>query len=235
VDFNAHRISPAVSLESEENLTPVRRLFPWRGHRRHLSAAHIAEEGAKVRCEEKKQTKVETTKVGTAKVATPADCGLLYPQPVTEKNGAKSKRRTGKPEAKRRKTPYLPFDDKAFGKRCPPKPLETQNSRSLLADLPFEGDELKSLREFKFPADNGSEEKLTYASAAGHEEKTPLTGAIDRSSPNSEYRRDSGYGPMDMGPMDTGKRSSTTFYDEKVEKGLYAILAYDFAQQDTTF
>jgi hypothetical protein len=158
VDFNAHRISPAVSLESEGNLTPIGRLFPWRGHRRHLSAAHIAEEGAKVRSEEKKKK----AKPEEKKVAPPADCGLLYPQPVMEKNGTKNKKRGVRPEPKRRKTHYMPFDEKVFGKRLSPKPLQSQISRSLLADLPFEGDELKSLREFKFPVEDDPEEKLTY-------------------------------------------------------------------------
>jgi hypothetical protein len=154
LDVHAHRLSDAMSLEKENRLTPVRRLYPWKTHRRHFSAAHISEEGAKVVWEERSNAKQEV-----AEVVPPVDCGFLYPAPATEKKESKKSRKGSRPDWKRRKTHYKPFNEDEFGERRSPKPVEKR--KSLLAELTTEDDILKSLRDFRFPARSVSKERLT--------------------------------------------------------------------------
>jgi hypothetical protein len=143
-----------MSSESENKSAPIRRLSLWKTHRRHFSAAHISEEGAKVVWEERGKARQKD-----AEIVPPIDCGPLYPAPATEKKGSKKARKGSRLEMKRRKTHYKTFNEDDFGTKLPPKPLEKR--RSLLAELTIEDDESKTMREFRFPARSVSKERLT--------------------------------------------------------------------------
>jgi hypothetical protein len=145
-----------MSSDDGNKFTHVRRLHPWKTHRRHFSAADISQEAARVVWQERTKPRQEATED-----LQPVDCGFYYPAPSTEKKVSKKTRKASRSETKRRKTHYKPFNEDEFGERLCPQPLEKQ--KSLLAALTCEEEEegLKAMMDFRFPAQSVSKERLT--------------------------------------------------------------------------